>query len=362
MSNANYMTNMQARELQENPGQTIRQPAIALFTVDSNDRVLGSKVNNFLINRQQTLMQGYMTRVALTEINFNWNIPNVNEYNSTFSVMLFPNNNTAIPALYRYVMTVDVPEKFYSPTILALELTTLLNDEIADLAVTYPTLTDFYEFGVEWFSLDNSFGIANSKESIPGNPSSILAFGVVNTPGEIMDLCDMMGFNRPPVPSSTALLYGENCGATIQGSYASMLYTPYFDIVSNELTKKQNVNDNGTSQVTGRNIIARIYINRDGVTPVPLTFNNGDPTDINENAEFEIIGTRPFTISKEFENPKQIFWDTKEFISVVDLRLLDYKGNVLYELPGQQLISDPSVYQFGTGKTNWQLTFQITET
>lgn len=363
-TNTNYMSNMQIRELQENPGQAIRMPATALFTVDSNDRIAGSKVNDFLINRQQTLMQGYMTRVALTEINFNWNIPNVNPYNNTLSIMLFPNNNTAIPALYRYVLTVDVEKDFYGPTRLANQLTAEFAAAIAALAVTYPTLTNFYEIDVSYFNLDNSFLVANTKESIPGNPVSKLAIGVVNTPGKTQDLCDLMGFNKPPVPSSTALIAGVNCASQIQGSLASMLYTPYFDIVSNELTKKQNISDASTNQLTGRNIIARIYINYDNVIPVPLTFKNGDTSVPNFDGELAIIGTRPFTISKEFQVPKQIFWDTKEFISLVDLRLIDYKGEVLCEIPSEVLSPGDtgSAFQFGTGKTNWQLTFQITET
>jgi hypothetical protein len=351
---------MQRRELQENPGQTIREPAMALFTVDSRDRTIGAKVNDFVINRQQTLMQGYMTRVALTEINFNWNIPNVNQYNNTFSIMLFPNDPVSIPALYRYVLSVEIPVQFYGPTVLGQVIENELNDAITALAATYPALPDYYEIEIVWVSIDNSFSVANIHEHIPGNPNSISAIGVVNTPGKNQDVLDLMGFSSPPTPS-TSLLTGTNCARKIFGSLASMLYTPYFDIVSNELTKKQNVLDNSTNQLTGRNIIARIYINPEYVTPVPLTFKDGNPTVPNEDGLYNIIGTRPFTISKEFQNPKQIFWDTKEFISVVDLKLIDYKGDVLCEVPSEY-DPDLNIFLFGSGKTNWQLTFQITET
>jgi hypothetical protein len=125
-----------------------------------------------------------------------------------------------------------------------------------------------------------------------------------------------------------------------------MLYTPYFDVVSKQLTKKQQVTDSGTSYNTGGNLLTRIYI-----TPSDITTTN-----------FKIgqLGTAPFTIHREFRIPKQIYWDTKEFINVVDLTLIDYKGNILYEAP-DVIDEDQQKFSFGTGNANWQLTFQVSE-
>jgi hypothetical protein len=117
------------------------------------------------------------------------------------------------------------------------------------------------------------------------------------------------------------------------------------------LTKKQNVQDCSTSYALGSSTLARVYLTQDGTNPVP--------TD-----ETQIIGCRPFTIHREFQNPKQIYWDTKEFLNQIDIRLVDYKGNTLYEsqLTVDTTIPANRVVQFGSGSTNWQMTFQLTET
>lgn len=122
-----------------------------------------------------------------------------------------------------------------------------------------------------------------------------------------------------------------------------MLYTPYFDIVSKQLTKKQQVNDSGTSYATGSSLLARIYLTPNHITTTDFTNQ---------------LGTAPFTIFREFIIPKQIYWDTKEFINVIDLSLVDYKGNILYETPN---VSNATSFEVGTGNANWQLTLQVSE-
>jgi hypothetical protein len=80
-------------------GSTIRQPSVALLCVDSSDQFINSKrdlVTNSrldsnsqyksLIYKNQSLVTGKINRIALTEVNFNWDIPNVNEYNQEFTI------------------------------------------------------------------------------------------------------------------------------------------------------------------------------------------------------------------------------------------------------------------------------------
>ena len=129
------------------------------------------------------------------------------------------------------------------------------------------------------------------------------------------------------------------------GDVASMKYTPYFDVVSKQLTKKQQVGDSGTSFNTGSNLLARIYVSYNDVVQDDFT----NP-----------LGSKPFTIRREFIIPKQIYWDTKEFLNVIDLTLIDYKGNVLYE-PTFFQSSGGDTINLGTAASNWQLTLQVSE-
>ncbi len=344
MSLPQNMTTSQYREASENSGTPIRMPATAILTVDTADRldfdangyaIAPSAVNNLYINTQQTLIQGYFTRLALTELNMNWNIPNVNARNNTLTLRLYDGLGGEVD------VTVSIGEAFYEPDALASLLQGAFQAEIAALPAPYPanygTIAFQWNISLLRFSINNPPGVAFSI--IPRNK------------GAADDLCNLMGFGAIP---SAALP-----SAAWIGGYASMQYTPYFDIVSRQLTKKQNVNDNSTSTNTGRNLLARIYLNPEGITNLPLFV-----PDLTTPATLVPImpGCRPFTIRREFEVPKQIFWDTKEFLNVVDLSLLDYKGNILYEVPSALNVAPDNTTFLGTGNTNWQLTFQITET
>lgn len=334
------MTVGQIRELVENPGQPIRQPAVSLFTVDSADRFTrtntgtitsGGQLNSLYINKQQTLMNGYITRIALTEINMPWDIPNVNDRNNTLSFLLmnFPSAGTNTP------FVIAIPQGFYTPTELATAVESAMNDAIAGIAGAG---TD-YDFTVLYSASSQSFSITNDNAG--------LWQVIPDTANGEDDLSTMMGFgyiDQSKVPGALTTGY-----EVLEGAFASMLYTPYFDIVSRQLTKKQNINDNSSSVVTGNSLLARIYLN---------------PYGFKQLADGEVpLGCKPFTLHQEFQNPKQIYWDTKEFISVVDLQLVDYKGKTLFEQPYFYGDSDAkTTLQIGSGTTNYQLTFQITET
>jgi len=317
-----YRTSGQIAELREHTGQPLRQPAIALFTVDSEDRYTldadgfrtdNTPINNFIISKPQSLINGYFTRVALTEINFPWAIPNVNPRN---------NNLKVFDGLQRW--TAVIPTGFYEPTDLAAAMQTAMNAAAA-AAGSPRTFTCVYNAASQSFTFESPG--ANNFQIEPCVNSILYTIGFT---GILTDPAGIATF-----------------GYKITGGYAPMLYTPYFDIVSNQLTKKQNVSDSGSSLVSGRSLLCRVYLTKDGTVPTS--------TD-----EAQILGCRPFTIHREFQNPKQIFWDTQEFINIIDLTLLDADSKVLYEEPQGEVAA--GVVELGSGGTNWQMTFQVTET
>jgi len=327
------MTVGQIEELVENPGIPIRQPATAILTVDTADRLARTKVNDLYINKQETLVQGYFTRLALTELNFNWDIPNVNAYNNTMNLVFY-----YAPGLF-FPLKISIAENFYGMADLATAVQNALNSAIAAVPVLAPLYT--MNFIVE--PENRQFRLVNTNGS--AKKFGISPLGKVEKGST--DLCDVMGFATAD-PAVEANI--------VQSGYATMLYTPYFDIVSRQLTKKQNVRDSGTSDTTGQNLLARVYINPFGIVPNPAAAISPAPPE-----KDAILGAKPFTIHYEFQNPKQVYWDTKEFINVIDLQLLDNKGRVLYETP-TELTLGGSLYRLGSGEANWQLTFQITET
>lgn len=75
-------------------GMPIRQPATANLMVDSNDASSGS-VFNFQITKNQSLLNGYFTRIATTEVVLGWRQDNiVTGYNDTITL------NSTVATLY----------------------------------------------------------------------------------------------------------------------------------------------------------------------------------------------------------------------------------------------------------------------
>jgi hypothetical protein len=167
-----------------------------------------------------------------------------------------------------------VPESFYTPEQLAFLIQANLNGGTGAFGCT--------GWIVAYNAQRNVFVIEIDSPTI--NPP-LIRIRPQNI-GSADDLCNLMGFSYPPSTYSLR----------IAGSYASMIYTPYFDIVSDNLTKKQNVRDNGTSFLTGQNLLARVYLAEPGIdarlntrTVAPI----GEVTDV-------IIGSRPFNLYREY--------------------------------------------------------------
>lgn len=321
----------------------IREPSVALLTVDTFDRLRFSSdgfavvptpsINNLLINKQTNLLQGYFTRISLTELNIPWNIPNVNETNNTLTLFLAATGENES-------VTVTVPEGFYNGTRLATTLTTLFASAIATLP---PIFQVEFTIVVSYDTTTARFTITNTKPA----PTNLFFIQPKNL-NQDDDLTNMMGYGA--IPNDSDVLLSQNIW---RGGYASMQYTPYVDIISQQLTKKQRVNDGSTNALTGRQLLHRLYLTPVGYTVVPTVFQNAGGV-----RSAEMPGTQPFIIHEQFSVPKQIAWDAREFINVLDISLRDYKGNILYEVPNTQ---GDQVYQLGTGNTNFQLTLSVTE-
>lgn len=108
--------------------------------------------------------------------------------------------------------------------------------------------------------------------------------------------------------------YGVN---TIVGSTYTGVYTQYIDICSPSLCQAQYVRDGNTNQtVIRRDLIARIYIASEVSLPAS-----------------DAIGTRPFTIHRQFKNAKIMKWTAERSVDNIDLTLYDQFGNQIPVIP-----------------------------
>jgi hypothetical protein len=327
-------------------GTPIRYPSAALLCVNSADaevydkssgeRLDNNYPNRVYINNNRPLMFGYMTRVALTEVNMEWDTPNVN-----------PNNNTITISVANLVTNETITQRskidigWYKPTELAAELEAQLNADWAiflntkageepwsvtidpkTLYITITALTPQAEGDWDDF---NFYIVPCIAKNIPG-------FSPIP-----LDLTNMLGLT----PSTTT----ADFWTTITGGYASYQYTPYVDIVSNLLTKNQNVNDGDTTKQVVSSKLARLYLSNQEIV---------------DRTEDNIIGCRPFVFRREFITPKQIQWNTTENIDVIDISVLDFKGNPIYIKPIVETANGNTTVVIGN-TADFMFSVQVTE-
>lgn len=314
----------------------------ALLTIDSRDGLKADPATGLIVNPQnpyniniqkgQQLFSGAVQRIALTEINMPWNIPNVNPTNNI--LFLEKDDGTTTYDL-------EISPGFYLPDDLAADIQSFLIAASA-LGTNQWTCT--------WNTEDNACfkittGLSGVKFKIlpklgqsKGVSTAFAGFPVAGPRSST--LATMMGFDY----------VGTDYAANVRGSVASMLYTRYVDIVSSVLCKNQDVRDTSSSYFTGNNILARIYIAPDRMYSTT-----------NDN----IIGTRPFILHKEFIIPKEIQWNPTEFLPSCNIKLQDEFGNQLYSLSEFPLFYNPgpatSSAEFA-GNAGWvELTMLISE-
>ena len=355
-------------------GQTIRYPSTALLCVNSENaekfdangfRIDATTPADIYINKQQPLLFGYLTRIALTEMNIQWAFPNV--YNDA------PNgsgsNNTLTLGVYnasgvfQAYTRVSVAAGFYSAGLLGKVLQEALN------ANTTLTAT----LGANTFTvLSGGLGTLKATDPLFAGQTKVAPTTsfTINTSGtgffQIMpytfrvpglsplsdDLTNMMGL-------TPGRLQGLPYYTTFTGGYASMMRTPYIDVVSNTLTANQNVRDNDSTQRGQDSILARIYLaNEDAVArEITITYSSDEPYEAvawTDNA----IGVKETAFRREFKFPKQIQWNTTENIDFIDLRVVDYRANVLLYQP-TIVIAGNTVEQSNT--SDLQFTLMATE-
>lgn len=287
-------------------GVPIRQPSVALLCVDSENtekfnsagfRIDDNTPSVIYINNQRPLLFGYMTRIALTEMDIVWDIPNVNFRNNSLSLKLFAYTDATPPVITTSpTITLLVPTGWYTHAQLANVLQGLLNGQAF-------SITNNLTFSVD-VTPQGSFEIRQTAQYAPSLRFKG-AFQFLKT--KEYDLLYSMGLT-PVDKKFTSLTTGV----------APMCYTPYVDVVSNLLTKNQNVTDGTTQQVYTSSKLARIYFSNEQIEDVT--------PEVTTNKDTNFIGTSPFFCRREFKVPKQIQWNSTENVDLIDIQVLDYKG------------------------------------
>lgn len=289
-----------------------RPPAYAYLLIDSKDRyatirdqVLGTQpANEFTVQRGNALLYGYFTRMAITQVLFDWKLPTiVSGKNDTIVIKNLTTNDED---------TVQLDEGFYTPDALATHVAAKI---AANATLGLAGMTGTFDQTLGAFIFDS-----NGNDFVFVDPSTSALFQFDATEQQIVfrtyaTLGVSNGNILTTVPTSSQGLAPPN-----------MIYTRYVDIVSKELTKYQNVKDNDTSpQNQLSQVIARVYTTPpNSYIPTGVVPGAGATTD-----PTVAIGDRQFTLCVDYNTPKHIKWNPNEAVYNVDLAVFDEFGELL---------------------------------
>ena len=233
-------------------GTTIRQPSTANLMVDSADRNTDvyPDAADFVINKKQSILNGFFTRVGLTEHVLEWSYPNINSDLS--NNVLIVNNGTND-------FSIVVPSGFYTAKQL-LDAVVAAGNALpvtgVTLSVGAPSATQPYA------SLDGTAAF-----SIVGGAMASMLFPAISTPIGPSTVIPVLDPDLRPFR--------------------------YLDFVSEKLTYNQDLKDDATN-LQNRNVLTRWYMAFD---QPPALDAYGYPI---------LMGYSAFVIRRIFNPPKQI--------------------------------------------------------
>jgi hypothetical protein len=221
---------------------TIRPSATALFGIDSDDRYedyLRRRTTptypfRFNIQKNESLLNGFFKRLALTEFRLNWTLPNLSSAWGNNVLTLWYSNN---PGVSSASTTIIVPDGFYDVNDIALELQNQIRSQT----------------GLTFYVTMN----ATNDYSISFKPPASYSIFFQSQGSRERELVDLLS-----VPSRESVVGEPPAGyysTIIQSGVPNMRAMDYMDIVCSQLSYNQNLKDSTSAKVS-RDMIARIYL------------------------------------------------------------------------------------------------------
>jgi len=281
-----------------------RNPASQYLLLDSKDRNQSSTPNalniqpwnDFRLQRPQSLMETFATRIGVSEIRFPWFIPNITSNNNRIAYAGYETGSTTLIAF-----DIIVPVGFYTPS----GLVSYLNNEIVGLGLQYP-ITVSYD------------PVTSQYIFTPSATSGQLASAPYITYAD--PVTEFQYYNNPSLALTMGIPYSSlSLETPVSIPYSSAptetLYTQYIDIVSNKYNQ-YTTNLDGNSFAAGSNrLLCRLYL--------------ADEVSVGNNyAELY----QPFLIHRQFKNPKMVMWNKDAVIDWLDVSVVD-QYNRLVPLP-----------------------------
>jgi hypothetical protein len=306
-----------------------RPPSIANLMVDSADRFTstigagswlnpGQTVNlgspfNFTIQRNNSILNGYFTRIGATEMVLEWNIPNIT------TALSNTNLNWYVPAT----------STMYSTTIITgnYNVDTLAKQVATQMTASGPGGGTIYSL--------STLGPGATYEA---NQAAIVSNSTfrISTPTL---LAQKLFIPQLAQSALTTQLLANNI---------DLRPFRYLDFTCGDLTYNQSVKDTATNK-TSRDVLVRWYFDWDSPEAVDSL---GYPIHQSYQA---------FNERRLFNPPKQIRWIPNQPIGNMTFVVYDPKGNDVSSYISTDL-SNGIVGLVASAPTNWLMTLQASET
>lgn len=331
-----------------------RAPSDAFLVFNSADRSsstsavnntyipLSQPYNNFRLQKPENLVQGGFTRLQLTEINFPYAIPNLNERNNFFWVVLRRVPGDVVAKITIPPLLASVDGDYIATQVQAALNASAVGGASATWAVVYTGGGFKITMTPDPVGIDFALYPVAPVLNFPAKPT------LSADPTMYKSLLDLMGFDVLSNWDYWTGLDNTTVGATVvrYSVYSSLLYTNYIDIVSNKLTYYANVKDGSTKKNSGSSVICRLYISNETSSTAMIGKYYDGAAGI-AYTQSVAPGVAPFTIHRQFVSPKQFKWEPNTAVDWIDIQLLDDIGQPLY-IPA-------------CGLPDFQITFKATE-
>jgi len=333
--------------------KTVRPPSTSLLCIDSEDRfasyseaggAIGAQVRNaspynFSISKPETIMNGFFTRLAVSEVVFPWTIPNINVKTNSmnFNFLSTPVNVSG---------TITLPLGFYTPFELADIIQFQVNSLLAAggsasvCTMTYGTPVTVPSVSARFprFAYNVDGGTTPST-SIAFSPLTYNSTAYPYSPNT-KQLFNLLGF----------VDVNQQYESAAVGSMTYCQATRYVDICSPQITYNQALKDTMT-QVTSRDTICRVYVS---AAPGQSSTTQCDISG------FCPPGCVPTTIYKDFNVPKQIQWIPNQGVpGYLTFQVYDDEGD-LVDNSFPTTASVGMLPEYGTSG-DWSMTLLVTE-
>jgi len=300
-----------------------RKPASQYFVLDSKNRfftatpnqAIEQPWNNFRLQKAESLMQSFATRLTVSEIRYPWFIPNITTLNNRLWII-----GKKVGENFLTQESIRLTADFFTPQ----QIIDVINTKITALNFQNAPTFDLLDTGQTEVSVPStdintpiylSWTEVNNL-TVPNNSSQTL-YNFLTVPS----LAKTLGLNFTQCTFDPA----NPIRNSIEGDPTEFLYTTYIDIVSNKLNQ-YTTNLDGSSDITSNRLLVRLYLS--------------DEISIFEN--YNNIYS-PFLIHRQFKNPKEVMWNKESVVDWLDISVRDEYGN-LVELPityNQTQIPDP---------------------